>query len=109
MILVRSEFQCKWGRVNEVIDRFKQMEEMMQNQNVIKRTRIMTDMSGRFDTVIVESEVESLDDYHAMLQAMFADPQWQEAQEAAGQNTPYRSGRREYYKIEAVYELEPAF
>lgn len=105
MILVRTEFQCKWGRVQEVVDNFKAMAAGMDSQKVIQRSRIMTDLSGRFDTVVVESEVESIDSYFDMLHAAFADPEFQAAQ-AAIQDSPYQSGQRTFYTIEATYELE---
>jgi hypothetical protein len=65
----------------------------------------MTDLSGRFDTVVVESEVESMDSYFGMLHAAFADPEFQAAQ-AALADSPYRSGSRTFYTIEATHELE---
>jgi hypothetical protein len=70
---------------------------------VIKRSRIMTDLSGRFDTVVLESEVESIDAYFAFLHAAFADPEFQAAQ-AAMTDSPYQSGSRSFYTIEATYE-----
>ena len=103
MILVRTEFQCKWGRVQEAVDGFKTMSEQMNNQDVIKRSHIMTDLSGRFDTVVLESEVESIDAYFAFLHAAFADPEFQAAQ-AAMTDSPYQSGSRSFYTIEATYE-----
>jgi hypothetical protein len=75
--------------VQEVVDGFKAMSERMNNQNVIKRSCIMTDLSGRFDTVVVESEVESIDAYFAMLHTAFADPEFQAAQ-AAMTDSPYQ-------------------
>ena len=105
MILVRSEFQCKPGRVQEMIDNFKVMSAMMEQQSVIKRTRLMTDLSGNFDTVVVESEVESIDDYFALMQAAFADPDLQ-TEQAGSMNSIYQTGQRNIYKIEATYELE---
>lgn len=105
MILVRSEFQCKWGRVNEVVDGFKGMAQRMDDQDAIKRSRIMTDLSGTFDTVVLESEVESIDDYFAMLQAAFADPEFQGTQTALVDG-PYQAGQRTFYTIEATYESE---
>ena len=89
MILVRSEFQCKPGRVQEMIDNFKVMSAMMEQQSVIKRTRLMTDLSGNFDTVVVESEVESIDDYFALMQAAFADPDLQ-TEQAGSMNSIYQ-------------------
>ena len=105
MILVRSEFQCKPGRVQEMIDNFKAMAPMMEQQSVIKRTRLMTDLSGNFDTVVVESEVESMDAYFALMQAAFADQDLQ-TEQAGSMNSIYQTGGRNFYKIEATYPSE---
>jgi hypothetical protein len=94
---------CKWGRIQEAIASFKAMADQIDTQNVIKRARLLTDLSGRFDTLIIESEVESLDAYFAMLQATFANPDFQ-AQQAAQTDSPYQTGSRHYYTIEATYE-----
>lgn len=105
MILVRTELQCKWGRTQEVLKRTKTgMEQLGGQFDTVKRTRILTDLSGSFDTVIVESEVESLDAYFAMLNAIFAGPEFQAMQAGMVDNHPYASGNRHYYTIEAVYE-----
>ncbi|MFO7682964.1 MAG: hypothetical protein R6X34_23245 [Chloroflexota bacterium] len=103
MILVRDEFQCKldWG-AQQAVERFKAMAHLLQSQDVIKRARILTDLSGRFETVIFEAEVESLDAYFAMLRTAFADP---EISEAMG-GMQFHSGSRAFYTIEATYELE---
>ena len=105
MILVRTEFQCKFGRVQEAIDSFKAMATGMNTQNVIKRLRIMTDLSGSFDTVFLESEVESINAYFAMLHAAFADPDFHAGQTTPAEN-PFKSGQRNFYTIEATYEVE---
>jgi len=104
MVLVRIEFQCKWGRVRETLDRLKALPEQAGSHSVVKRTRVLTDLSGRFDTVVVESEVESIDAYFAMMEAMFANPEFQEAG-AALADSPYQSGTRSFYTIEAAYEF----
>jgi hypothetical protein len=105
MILVRDEFQCKLGGAQQAVDRFKSMADLLESQDVIKRARILTDLSGRFDTVIFEAEVESLDAYFAMLRAAFADPDIQ-ARSAAMGEMPQQSGSRAFYTIEATYELD---
>lgn len=105
MILVRDEFQCEAGRAQEFVNRFKEMANSVDGQDVIKRGRIMTDLSGRFDTVVVESEIESIDAYFAMMRAAFADPEFQAAQ-AADTNSLYGSGTRTFYTVEATYESE---
>jgi hypothetical protein len=104
MILVRTEFQCKWGRVQEALERLKSLPEQASSQSVVRRARVLTDLSGRFNRVVVESEVESMDAYFDMMQAAFADPEFQEAQ-AALADSPYQSGARTFYTIEADYEF----
>ena len=106
MILVRTEFQCKPGRVQEMVDGFKAMVDQIDSQNVLKRSRIMTDLSGTFDTVVIESEIESIDAYFAMLQAAFADPDSQVGQAMMGEDAVYQTGQRHFYTIEATYERE---
>ena len=107
MILVRTEMQCKWGRVQEVLDGSKASYERMAGQlTAVKRIRILTDLSGSHDTVILEVEIESLDAYFAMMNAIFASPEFK-ARQAALTNTndhPYQSAVRTFYTIEAVYE-----
>jgi hypothetical protein len=105
MIVVRTEFQCNPGGVKEFVEGFKAMAEQTNGQDVIKRSRIMTDLSGSFDTVVVESDIESIDAYFAMLQAAFADPEFQ-ADQSRVTLLAYRGGQRTFYTLEATYELE---
>ena len=105
MIMVRDEFQCEPGRVNEFVKRFREMANMLNNQGVIKHASIMTDLSGSFDTVVVESEIESLDAYFAMLHATFANRESSSA-EGESNNRFYRSGSRTFYTIEASFAVD---
>lgn len=102
MILVRLEFQCKAGQVREVVESFKVMSARMNGQDVIKRARVMTDLTGRFDTVVVESEVESIDAYYALLHSAFANSPLQD--DANNNPLRYESGSRTLYTIEAEIE-----
>jgi hypothetical protein len=104
MILVRDKFQCKFpGGAQQAVDRFKSMAPLLKSQDVIKRARILTDLSGRFETVIFEAEVESLDAYFAMMRAAFANPEIPTMDEV-----PMQSGSRTFYTIEVTYELTGA-
>lgn len=105
MILVRDEFQCKLGGAHKAVERIKSQADLLESQNVIKRARVLTDLSGRFDTVIFEAEIESIDAYFAMMQAAFADPEIQARSAALGE-MPQQSGSRSFYTIEATYDLE---
>ena len=107
MILVRTEIQCKWGRVQEVLERTRaNFEQLGGRETPLKSSRILTDLSGSFDTVIIESEVESLDAYFAFLNAMFKSPEFEAMQAAQTGDSPYQSGKRTFYTIEAAYEAE---
>ena len=54
---------------------------------------------------MVESEVESIDDYFAMMQAAFDDPDMQ-TEQSGSMNSIYQIGQRNFYKIEATYPSE---
>jgi hypothetical protein len=63
--------------------------------------RILTDLSGPFDTIVQELEVESLAEWERIRAAMFNNPELQEAQ-ASGEN-PFESGLTEFYTIEEIF------
>jgi hypothetical protein len=63
--------------------------------------RILTDLSGPFDTIVQELEVESLAEWERIRAAMFNNPELQEAQ-ASGEN-PFESGSTEFYTIEETF------
>ena len=105
MILVRDEFQCEPGQAQVFVSRFKEMASSLEDQDAVKQVRILTDLCGRFDTVVVEAEIESIDTYLAMMHAAFADADFQARQAELGP-APYRSGSRTFYTIEAEYSLE---
>jgi hypothetical protein len=99
MILHRVVFQAKFGKADEVVAALKQaMESAEADQFRAFQPRILTDISGPFDTVIMESTHESLASYEQFRTALFA--------QQAATGTPSRmaelieSGRNEYYTIE---------
>ncbi|MEZ4669369.1 MAG: hypothetical protein R3E39_15800 [Anaerolineae bacterium] len=61
MILLRSVFHCKLGKVADVVAYFKAMQgSMTPAQAAALQPRMLTDISGRFDTLVLESTHESL-------------------------------------------------
>ena len=62
--------------------------------------RILTDLSGPFDTVVQELEYDSLDDFMKAQAAMFADPRWQEMAQQSGWPALLVSGSKEFYTVE---------
>lgn len=102
MVLVRFVCKAKFGKASEVVAGFKQSQEIIRRAVTPElRVRLLTDLSGPFDTVIQELEVESLAEWEQLRTAIFSNPQVQEAE--AAMPAVIESGRTEYYTIEAVW------
>ena len=96
MILVRMVFQAKFGKAREVVNLFKEMARLGVAEG--GSSTVMTDLSGTFDTVVQEIEVESMETYLRVSDAMFADPRVQALLASAGELIG--SGSKEFYTIE---------
>lgn len=96
MILVRMVFQAKFGKAGELASAFKAFGSSgaMPSANV----RVLTDLSGPFDTVVQELEFESVDAYQRAQAAMFADPKARDIMGKTGELIV--GGHKEYYTIE---------
>jgi hypothetical protein len=91
-------FQVKWGHTHEVVADFKEFQQIMQRESG-GRGCILTDLSGPFNTVVQEIEVESLAAWEQQRAEMFSRPDFQERQaRSAGL---IESGQVEFYTIEA--------
>jgi hypothetical protein len=102
MILVRFVCQAKFGKAGEVVAGFKQSGEI--TRTIVEphvSGRILSDLSGPFDTVIMELEVESLAEWERLKGSIFANPQIQEAEASL----PYliESGQAEFFTIEGTW------
>jgi hypothetical protein len=102
MILVRFVCQAKFNQASKVVAGFKQSSEKIlavAGPNV--HTRILTDLSGPFDTVVQEVEFESLAEWERLRGVIFSDPAVQEAEARTVELID--SGRTEYYTIETEW------
>ena len=100
MVLVRIVCQARFGKANEVVAGFQRSQAIIRHMvapNV--RFRLLTDLSGPFDTVVQEVEVESLAEWERLRTLIFSNPQVQAAEAALPDII--ESGRMEYYTIEA--------
>jgi hypothetical protein len=101
MILARAVFQAKFGKANELVAAFKEMNNgMTAAQMESVQPRILTDISGPFDTVVVETTHENLAALEQFRAALFASM----AEDPEGQSRAtglVESGRNEYYTIES--------
>jgi hypothetical protein len=95
MILVRLVFQAKYGKAGELARNMAQ-EDMGPGA---PKPRVLTDLSGQFDTVVMEMEVESLAAWEQGRQQAFSSPEFAESFQRSSELIV--SGRAEFYTIES--------
>ncbi len=101
MVLVRMTFQAKMGCANQVVAGFKQGIDVMRAANPgLRRVRVLTDLSGPFDTVVQEMEFDSLEDFMRGQAAIFSDPRWQKLMQENQARDLVIGGSKEYFTIE---------
>ena len=103
MILVRTVFQAKFGKGGELAAAMTkgndEMGDMMVKITGARRKwRVMTDLSGTFDTVVIEIEAASLAEWETTRMAMFADPEF--GKSMAETVDMIAGGSSEYWTIE---------
>ena len=104
MIVVRTVFQAKFGKGGELAAKMgegnKQLaDEMNRRMGGPRRWRVLTDLSGSFDTVVFEVEAENLAEWEKARAAMFQMPEFQ--QSMAQTQDLIVGGRNELWTIEA--------
>ena len=95
MIIVHDIFICKPGNASKVAKMFK--EAMKDNEEF---THIMTDVSGQFNRVVMESKYESLSAYEKSFEKYMNDSAEMKKMKKAmeGYQDLYLTGLREIYK-----------
>lgn len=94
MMLVRDIFQAKYGQAGDLVALFKEARD----EWAPYAGRILTDASGRFFTVVVETEVENLAAWEQHIEEIFNLPGFNAWFDRM---TPLvESGRREFCNIE---------
>ncbi len=96
MIVVRSIFDVHFGRMAEA------KKAALEGRGVFERLgspapRLLTDVTGEFYTLILESEFEDLADFERRLQRDFHDAEWQAWYRRLSGTV--RSGRREIFRV----------
>lgn len=93
MILVRNIFSAKPGNAGKLL---AQMKEIVKAGD-LRNPRFLTDLSGDFNTVVMEHEVGTLAELEDVLQKYMTDPQVRA--KASGYTDFWISGRREIFRI----------
>jgi hypothetical protein len=93
MIIVRNSFIAKPGSASKLA---AQLKEMASAGN-LKNYRILTDVTGEFNRVIMEFEVESAVGFEEAYQRYSSDPKMKE--KAKGYTDLWLTGSRELYRV----------
>ena len=97
MFVVRNVFHCKPGKAKDLVVKFKQASPHFHDIGILN-TRVLTDTAADFWTVVVESDVESLQDYLHAVETRMTHPALRDAM--AGYMDLVQGGRREIFRIE---------
>jgi hypothetical protein len=99
MIVVRTVFQAGFGRGGELAASLVESSNRIGSEMGVKRRwRILTDLTGAFDTVIQEVEAESLAEWESMRTRLFQTQAFRESFSAV--RAMVVSGRNELWTVE---------
>jgi NIPSNAP len=96
MIVVRDVFQIEPEKMKQAKDEIKSHRQLTAPLGY-RVSRVMTDLTGDFYTLVFESEFASLAEYEKALKSILADKGWQ--QSYGRLRKVIRSGRREMYTV----------
>lgn len=98
MFIVRETLTAKPGNASKLAKLFKRVFKNYSN------VRIMTDVVGNYNTVVMEMQVNSLDEFEKELESYKSgnNPKFDEkdAEEMAKYTEMYKTGKREIFKLE---------
>jgi hypothetical protein len=96
MIVVRNVFQLKFGKAREAKEAMKTMIALNRKMGFAKESRVLTDVTGPFYTMVLELTFPSLADLDRE-QAMMGEASWKDAY---AKFVPLvRSGHREVFNV----------
>lgn len=100
MIVVRSIMQAKFGHGGHLAAAATEgLEAFTKAHKDSPRWRVLTEISGQFDTVTVEIDVVGLDDWETARARMYALPEFEEFLDAMQELVV--SGRLEFLNVES--------
>jgi len=93
MIVVRNSFIARPGQANKLATHLKEMAKA----GNLRNARVLTDLTGDFNHVVMEHEVESAAEFEEMFKRYASDPEVRE--KAKGYTELWNTGRRELFRI----------
>jgi quinol monooxygenase YgiN len=100
MIMARTVIQTRWGKAEDVVPGMKEMMKSGPMPEGGHKVTLMTDLSGEFHTVVMESQFDSLAAWEKFRAGMFSGT---EGQDQDNMEEMMVSGRQEFYTIEAEF------
>jgi hypothetical protein len=98
MILVRNVFHCKPGMAKDLVARLKATAKVMKSSKLLKGSRVMTDTSATFWTVVLETEHASLEAWEKSFKEYGSNPK---VRKAMGSYMDFVvGGHRELWNVE---------
>ncbi len=93
MIVVRNSFIARPGQAGKLAAHLKEMAAA----GNLRNARVLTDLTGDFNHVVMEHEVESASEFDEILKRYSLDPAVRE--KAKGYTEFWNTGRRELFRI----------
>jgi hypothetical protein len=97
MYFVREVFQAKVGKAGQLVKLFKEFDRHTRGRN-FKKGKILSDLSGKYWTVVYEREVKSIDKLAIETRRISKDPKLKAL--FKNYHDLVDGGHRELYKIE---------
>jgi hypothetical protein len=97
MIVIRNVFTCKPGQAKELVKTFKRVGELMKEAGM-GNSRVFTDMSAPFWTVVFETEAETFASWEQHMSEYGSRPEIGEAMK--GYMEFVTGGYREIWRVE---------
>jgi hypothetical protein len=77
MIVIRNVFRLKFGKAREAVALFKEANAIQKRVGADFPSRLLTDVTGPFYTVVLEITAPSLSAFEAGAPQLMADKDWQ--------------------------------
>jgi hypothetical protein len=92
MIIVRNCFVAKPGQASKLAAQLKEVASLIPN-----KSRVLTDLTGDFNRVVLEYEAENVGEFEARMQQYANDPAFREKMK--GYTDLWLTGSREILRV----------
>ena len=100
MYLVREVFKTRPGKAKELVKIFRICVPFFEKSGEMRNSKIMTDITGPYWTVVYESEVPDVGNFFKQLRNPSTPPPPEVAEAMKGYMDCVESGHREIYLLE---------